>query len=630
MKRFLILFTVLFFNLFLCAFANANANLEITKYQIGIDVSEDKTLNIFENIDVNFKESMHGLYRTLPKKGVLHRKGEKNEKYKAKIKFIYANTNYSIGDGWDEWCNSNKTHCSYTYTGKYKIKLGDPYSYVNGHMLYKINYLYKIPLDKMKDKDDFYFNIIGEEWENPILNVEFLIRMPKNFDSKRIYFYDKYGNSKNISYSIKNNMIIGKYNSDLRPGEALTIHVLLPEGYFVKSNFKLDSENIANIAGYLVPCILPFIMLIIVFFLWLIHGRDKKTYPVINFNPPDNLGPLEIAYIYKQEVEYDDVPTLLIQLANKEYLQIEEIGSDDFIITKIKDYKGDNSWERDFFDGLFDNSENNMITKTDLINSSILYKTTSKIIKNVKKSMQKVIFDKSSIMWQKFSTVLMVISWIVVAAFVAIKTMPVMVIPLIVFPFFSIYFLSKVVKGICLKTSAISDFLFEIIWSFFTSFILGLFILTQDIKMFIPITVTILCIIAIGVMKFYMTRWTIKGNQLYGKVLGFRTFLEKVEIDKLQMLVDKDPKYFYNIIPYAYVFGLEKSWFRKFAKITCPPPAYYSGNIFSVSSFSVINSAITSVGIASMPSSSGGSIGGFGGGGGCGGGGHGGGGGGGW
>lgn len=39
-------------------------------------------------------------------------------------------------------------------------------------------------------------------------------------------------------------------------------------------------------------------------------------------------------------------------------------------------------------------------------------------------------------------------------------------------------------------------------------------------------------------------------------------FLETAEKEKLEQLVFEDPKYFYNILPYAYVLGVSDKWIK--------------------------------------------------------------------
>ena len=53
-----------------------------------------------------------------------------------------------------------------------------------------------------------------------------------------------------------------------------------------------------------------------------------------------------------------------------------------------------------------------------------------------------------------------------------------------------------------------------------------------------------------------MFKRTDYGNAIYGRIKGFRNFLEAAEKEKLEALVNDDPSYFYNILPYTYVLGI--------------------------------------------------------------------------
>ncbi len=39
-------------------------------------------------------------------------------------------------------------------------------------------------------------------------------------------------------------------------------------------------------------------------------------------------------------------------------------------------------------------------------------------------------------------------------------------------------------------------------------------------------------------------------------MLGFKDYIQKVETDRLKMLVEENPDYFYNVLPYAYVLSV--------------------------------------------------------------------------
>ena len=58
------------------------------------------------------------------------------------------------------------------------------------------------------------------------------------------------------------------------------------------------------------------------------------------------------------------------------------------------------------------------------------------------------------------------------------------------------------------------------------------------------------------VFVLLMKARTKNSAQLQGKILGFKDFIEAAELEKLKLLVDENPEYFYDIMPYAYVMGL--------------------------------------------------------------------------
>ena len=120
-----------------------------------------------------------------------------------------------------------------------------------GKQRYVIKYNYNIGKDPLKDKDELYFNIIGTEWDTTISNVTFKITMPDSFDSNKLGFSSgRYGSvSNNITYSIDGTVITGKYNGTLDSGEAITIRLELPEGYFVGARNVL---NLIDFKNYLI------------------------------------------------------------------------------------------------------------------------------------------------------------------------------------------------------------------------------------------------------------------------------------------------------------------------------------------------------------------------------------------
>ena len=57
-----------------------------------------------------------------------------------------------------------------------------------------------------------------------------------------------------------------------------------------------------------------------------------------------------------------------------------------------------------------------------------------------------------------------------------------------------------------------------------------------------------------------MLRRTDEGAKTLAHIQGFRSFLVTAEKENLEALVEQDPEYFYNILPYTYALGVSDKW----------------------------------------------------------------------
>ena len=150
-------------------------------------------------------------------------------------------------------------------------------------------------------------------------------------------------------------------------------------------------------------------------------------------------------------------------------------------------------------------------------------------------------------------------------------------------------------------------------------FLNKLLLIKNEVPFAILTVLTIIAIIVLCVIRFLMPKRTSMGNELLGKIRGFKTFLETAEKDKLEMLVETNPEYCYEILPYAYVLGVSSKWMEKFESLGLEPPNWYHGpSGMNNSSFNdFMNSGMSSVAssMSSSPNSSGSSGGGSAGGG---------------
>lgn len=564
----------------------------INNYDIIIKVKENNVLDITENINVNFNESRHGIYRTIPLFNTITRLDGTTSKNKVQITNIKVNEPYTKS----------------IQNGKLNLQIGDPDRTITGPKTYSIHYDYNLGKDTSKDYDELYFNLIGNEWDTNINKVNFTINLPKEFDSDNLGFSTgKFGStsSNDVYYQVNGNTISGYTLKTLEPGEGLTIRLELEEGYFKNAKLQVDwKESLI----YIFPILFP----ILCYNLWKKYGKDDKVVKTIEFNPPDGMNSLDVGFYYKGIATNKDVISLLLYFANKGYLKISKtqvpklFGTrESFTITKLKEYDGNDWCEKTFLEGLFrkrrkDQSPyligiqtipSNKVTEEDLKDN--FYITIRHILNDKKsKENQDKIFDsksvrkKGSIMAAIVITFLMIIIPPFLTTYDFIGTFFPLFIAALAISIYT-YYTAKALEEKNKKLPSILLMTLVIIIVLCISF----FAFPNVLLAFDSITLTgyligLICIIIMTIFYRIILKRTPYGIEILGKIKGFKEFIETAEKDKLETLVQDNPTYYYDILPYAYVLGVSNTWMKKFESMSYQPPNWYEGSTdFHISDF---------------------------------------------
>ncbi len=559
MKKFCSLVVFVFVFLFTQCSVFAE-NFYINNYDVDMKVGTDKTVNITENIDVFFTNSSHGIFRNIP-----------------------------LSNGEITNVNVSETYSTSRNGSDYIIKIGSPNSFVSGSHHYTISYVHKL-FDK---PDEFYYNIIGTGWTVPINHVSFSVEMPKlGFNPQSLGIsigrQGTVGFKDRAVYSVDGVRIFGETREKLQPNEGITLRVPLPNGYFnIPVDWKLYTVG--------------FIMILLTFFCWLIWfivGRDEHVIPVVNFYPPDGYTSAEAEVLYKGAASEKGLVSLIVWLANKGYIKIVEQGVS-YSIEKIKDYDGDNENVNAFLTSLIPNGST--VSRASLESSHVFYKECEEIIKNINKT-KDLIFYKDSISWGfKLPMLLCLLSLVVLEALLAVNFNIVFLIgnfPLLLFP---------IIACCIFITSFKRSPIFITLWALgFGGIPLAIllssvvFSATASPILFLGI----LCIIVSGICFYQLPKRNAIGNKELGRLLGFKKFLETVELPRVKMLVDENPNYCFDVLPYLYIFDLSDKWISKFETFFKEPPDWYSGNNFHRG----YNNFTRNVSLATQPSVANGGI----------------------
>lgn len=596
-----------------------------------VTVRKDHTYDITETIHVNFNEARHGIYRYIPNSGTFYRqiKGKAvATDYHAKITHIKV-----TGGETDIDSRNNNT----------VIRIGSSDATVIGNKTYVIRYRWDPGDDGITDFDDVYFNLAPRLWPTAIGRMTFRVSLPKKFSAKKLHFYSGgYGSTDSVRvyYRINGKTITGQVNGGLNANQTLTINLRLPEGYFIGA--RKPSDRVPLAAGVAI------IALIAAVILFWHYGRDEKPVMPVFFNAPHGFDPAQVGTIVDGNADQQDILAMIIYLASRGYLTIEETANKDFTFHRQKDLPADApAYTQLIFNSLFPGSRQTatsdqladdfyqtvsegktMVMDTFRLPDTELFTSASQALKAalIGLAIAVTLFAGYAICYAWNGGFDLYSFFFCTAFFGGALLVP---------AFWLGHFLEY---GAGMKASKRRGlcFLFGLITAAVTA---GIGIWTA-VKLSPLMIVPVIAIPLLVLISAKATKRTRNGNTWLGEVLGFKHFIELAEADRLRVLLNDNPSYFYDVLPYAYVLGVTDQWAKRFESLSVEPPSWYStyrpmttwNTLWFASAFShsMANMSASMIQISSDSGSGGFGGGGFGGGGGFSGGGGGGGGGGSW
>lgn len=511
-----------------------------------------------------------------------------------------------------------------------------------GERTYTLTYNITNIINQYTDAQGLYFSFIPEQMEQRPANVSVFIHtdvLNVNESNSKIWAYG-YPNG---TILFENGGVRMDSRGALPSDHYMTALIRFPDRTFsttvdrgvpfddVYAQAEKDAITPATIRYYdYLLFAFPFILLIVSFVIWFLWGHDDKPVDVTEFYPPDDHNSPEIALLYKGNVSNEDLTSMIVYLASKGYLSIEDrtedavfglVKSHDFILKKEKDYDGTNLIEKRFFDGLF--AGRTLVTKSMLTNK--FYRVLNDISKEMNsKENQNIIFEASSLSKKLPITLMLVFCLLcgLVRSFYAALGDLATAFFLSLFPLIALSVLTALPKQ-----TGLTSKLFLVVWSVLfggCSIISPLITLVNTSPFFLEMLISsFVCAFGIAIFRYLVPKRTPYGTEMLGRIRGFKHFLEIADKERLEMLVAETPSYFYDILPYTYVLGVSDKWIDKFEDIAIEPAHWYHGsNLYSTRALATsLNSTMGSArsAMTSSPSKGGGGRSSSGGGGGAGG-----------
>lgn len=529
----------------------ASGDWVIDNFKSEITIQEDGKVNVSETIDVNFGSlQKRGIFRDIPY--IYNTENGSNIYTEIKIQSVSL--------------NGQPVPVKQSKIGNFlRLQIGDAGKIVSGKLKYQIKYLATGVLRGFEGYDELFWDVTGNGWDVPINKAEALVTLPQPGLLKVTCFQGIAGSktpcNQNLTPPSKVDFTASR---QLNASEGLTIVVGYKKGLVPilqvspPSNIKYTSREIKiyppNGWAFLVSLMLGVGGTL---WWWLKKGREQPLGAIMaEYTAPDNLRPAEVGTLLDERADTLDVSATIIDLAVRGFLTIEEsqkkwlFGSTDYILTKkSKDGSELLNYEKNLLNKVFAGG--------DVIKLSELKNEFYDDLEKVKKELYQDLVDK--------------------------KYFPVN---------------PEKVKD---RYTALGIVIFTLSWvSIITGSFEPLGILSAIGLAMVIVGFTIL------VFSRSFAKRTPLGNQTFKKVLGFKLFMEKVEIYR-QRYMEKE-NLFNELLPYAIVFGITEKFAQAFKDLgikTSQPDWYISNRPFNPilfgSSINNFSSSLTSS-ISSQPS----------------------------
>ena len=456
------------------------------------------------------------------------------------------------------------------------IRIGDPEVSFTGLKTYTYSYTMQLRDLDLDGRQFIYLNLVGDGWELPIELVNFSIRFPKRFDADPIFYQGRFGSTDlaELNSTLKDLSLSGTLSTGLNPHEALTLFVDVDDDYFT---FILPP----NLSWLWLSLSLALSGLII--FLFKRYGQDDKAVDTVEFNPIDGLSSAQAGYIYDGSVEVKDVLSLMIEWAHKGYMKIVDDEDKGFTLVKLRDPDdADIRAEKILFEQLFDQ-------RSEVRESDLKYRFYTSLQHAQNGIQSHFAMHKTRRIYSRTASLIKALLALIhlIPLALMIYTMHLrisfrsdtsLVYAALFWAFgsaLSLAFIVLIKRWPSLKLFSRSSLVFVLgLLSSIFGLVYYVLSVTIDLTILQFFLSLILMSLNIGFISV-MDKRTPLGTHYYGRILGLKRFIESAEKEKLELLVEEDPSYFYKILPYAYVLNVSDVWSKRFESIAIQAPDWY-------------------------------------------------------
>ena len=560
-------------------------SLVIESFDAEYILHEDNTMDVTEKITVNFFSPHHGIYRDIPFRLTDEDGGED---------WLTPITDIQITD-----IDGNPYEYETLEENDFKrLKIGDPDITITGSRVYVLQYTVLNPVYFSTDDDKaeiFYWDVIPTEFEMPIYSAAATVKYPDGakLAKKPICYTGGYGSTtQNCIVQVDESAKIISVNTTEPLGvrEGATLKAVFAPGSFIDTYGGLQAKSqkvykIVASVGVVLSLMLPI-------FLWFKYGKDEKGKDTVvpQFEPPGGMTPLKAKILLKDRFKAKDIASEIIKLAIQGVWKIVEKEEKGLFGKKKKVYSL--LLLKPHAEGLSDSDRtliNAIFPGVGLIDKDEWTAEYGEISDNAQGHIKRevVLTGRHDVLTEEDIQALRK----VIDEEIEKEG----------------YFVGKRDKK---KAWALGIGFFMLFASIFGYAVT--MVLTHSGYMFkYPVAVGILralpvigLFLSLGLLSvsFFLVKKSSKGVEMLAKLKGLKMYMQLSEKDRISMMQSADARYlekdskgqielFEKLLPYAMIFGLEKTWAEQFKDIYGDKnPSWYDSQNDTFTSMYLVNS----------------------------------------
>ena len=523
----------------------------IVKADYDIVVGKDRVADVTEKITVAFYDTSHGIVRYLPT--------DKGEQYSSVT--VDGDDYFVTSEGGFICVNTGKRIGGPTYSG------GKEKDYV---IRYKI-----VPPTNTARSTNYYMNVVPYGWTTSQKNVTLKVTMPYDIKDFMV-FAGNYGSTTQYSGSglNVNANVLTFAVGDLSAFQGVTVDIETGKRFSLPFSVGGLLAIIFALAAVAAPILFKNLA-----------AQDRPVVEVVNSEPPmdydHRLDPAEAGYLVDGKCEMKDITAMIFYFASKGYLEIENVDDNPVLIAKgIPDDLPEH--QKTIYYGLFKSGDR--VTSKQLKDKfySSADRANTQIISKYKKRLYESDTDRKSRWIGVVSFVVLALLTIVLGIRISPTILSVSFLyryVLMIVGMFAMFMLGRSfyaykekftfrfyrnVVLLVLIASLAAGFIFSLAFSYFGGFM--------------PFYGAVACYAAAFVSAFLsgsVRKRTEYYANMLGQIKGFKNFLTAVDKDRMLALIEENPEYYYDVLPYINVLGIDDKWADKFSNIDIPPATYY-------------------------------------------------------